>query len=96
MSITNTFLTGYPSPATKIDVERMAKQGVHAVFRAQPIATTPDILSQMERRERIVLLLLDGKRTLQDVAKLVHRSELEIAWTLVRLLERGYIEFLET
>jgi hypothetical protein len=42
-----------------------------------------------ERKERWVLLLLDGKRTL---ARLTHRSELDVAHTLVRMLQWGYIE----
>lgn len=36
-----------------------------------------------------MLLLLDGKRTL---ARLTHRSELDVAHTLVRMLQWGYIE----
>lgn len=94
MTIANPFFTSYSSSQIKVDVEALARQGVHAIFRARPIATAPNILNQMERRERVILILLDGRRSLQDVARLTHRSELELAWTLVRLLERGFIEFL--
>ncbi len=45
--------------------------------------------SRTGRKERWVLLILDGKRTL---ARLTHRSELDVAHTLVRLLQWGYIE----
>ncbi len=41
-----------------------------------------------------MLILLDGKRTLQDVARLTHHSELEVAHILVRFLKCGYVEFL--
>jgi hypothetical protein len=68
---------------------------VTAIFRALPSATTPIILSRLERRERIVLLLLNGKRTLRDVAMLVHHSEVDVARTLVRLLKHKYIECIE-
>ena len=41
----------------------------------------------------MVFLLLDGKRTLQDVARLVHRSEVDVARILVRLLKQHCIEY---
>lgn len=63
------------------------------VFQALPIATTPRVLNQMERRERVVFLLLNGKRTLRDVARLIHRSELDVARILVHLLKQNYIEY---
>jgi Domain of unknown function (DUF4388) len=74
--------------------ENMGSRGVLAIFRAHPHATTPSVLKQLERRERIVLLLLNGKRTLREVARLVHRSELDIARVLVRMLKQGYVEFM--
>jgi hypothetical protein len=94
MTIANALIAGYSASPVQIDVEGMARQGIHAIFRARSIAKTPNILGQMERRERVILLLMDGKRTLQDVARLTRRHELEVAWILVHLLERGYIEFL--
>ena len=71
---------------------RIGQHGVFTIFRALPHATKHDVLSQMERRERVVFLLLNGKRTLRHVAQLVHRSELDVARILVRLLKQGYIE----
>ncbi|GHO95766.1 hypothetical protein KSF_058140 [Reticulibacter mediterranei] len=94
MTIANLFVANYSSSQALVDVEGMAQQGIHAIFRARSVAKTPRILNQIERRERAILLLMDGKRTLQDVARLTRRHELEIAWILVHLLERGYIEFL--
>lgn len=69
--------------------------GVTSIFRALPCATTPVVLSRMERRERVVLLLLNGKRTLRDVAGLIHYNEVDVARTLVRLLKQRYIEYIE-
>ena len=83
-----------PPPLAR-GVANIGKHGIAAVFRTLPYVTTPAILLRLERRDRIVLLLLDGKRTLQDVARLVHRSELDIAQVLARMLKRGYIEYLE-
>jgi len=71
---------------------RIGYHGVFTIFRALPYATKYDILSQMERRDRVVFLLLNGKRTLRDVARLIHRGELDVARVLVRLLKLGYIE----
>ena len=95
MAIAQTIFTEHlPSSA----VEQTTHLGVHAVFRALPVATTQIAMAHimmtlMERKDRVVFMLLDGKRTLRDVARLVHRSERDVARTLVRLLQRGYIEY---
>lgn len=94
MSAVQVYFMDYPPlSSVAVDTEEMAQLGVYAVFRARAVATTPIVLGQMERRDRIVLILLDGRRTLLDVARLLHRSELDIAQTLVRLLKDGYIDF---
>lgn len=62
------------------------------IFRVNPELDVPALVSWLARRERWVLLLLDGKRTLADLARLTRRSELDVAHTLVRLLQWGYIE----
>ena len=79
-------------PPLAPEVENIGNRGISAIFRTLPYVTAPAVLKRLERRDRIVLLLLDGKRTLRDVARLVHRSELDIAQVLVRMLKRGYIE----
>jgi DNA-binding NarL/FixJ family response regulator len=91
MAVTQSFLV--QELAASQNGEEMARSGVHAVFRAKPSATTPLVFNSLERRERAVLLLLNGQRTLQDIAKLIHRSDVDVAHTLVHLLQRGYIEF---
>ncbi len=72
--------------------EIMGPAGVNAVFYTLPFARAPMVISQMERRDRIVFLLLDGKRTLRDVARLIHRSELDVARIVVRLWKWHFIE----
>jgi len=48
--------------------------------------------SQLPRKERWVLLLLDGRRSVAQVARLTQRSELDVASTLARFLQLRYIE----
>ncbi len=94
MTVTQAYSTGYFTPVPFIaNSEEIARRGVFAVFRTRAIVTAHFLLGCIERRDRAVLLLLDGKRTLRDVARLTRRNELEIAHVLVRLLKRGYIDF---
>jgi len=74
-------------------IEEAAHLGVHAVFHIQPTAATKQVMSQMERQDRIIFMLLDGKRSVRDLARLLHRSELAVASALARLLKNGYIEY---
>ncbi|MBX5449207.1 hypothetical protein [Thermogemmatispora sp.] len=64
-------------------------------FRALPEAARPEIISQLDRRERLVFLLLNGKRSLGEIARLVHRDEQDVACTVARLLRHGYVEHIE-
>jgi hypothetical protein len=66
--------------------------GASAVFRVVPGVPTSTLAGQLPRRERWVLLLLDGKRTVADLARLTQRSELDVASTLARFLQWGSIE----
>lgn len=70
--------------------------GVNALFRALPAAATKECMHQMPRRDRIVFMLLDGKRTVHDVARLTHHTEVDVARILVRLFKSGYIEYLRS
>jgi hypothetical protein len=66
--------------------------GSSAVFRVISGTPTTVLASQLPRRERWVLLLLDGRRSVTEVALLTQRSELDVASTLARFLQQGYIE----
>jgi hypothetical protein len=61
-------------------------------FRIAPGLQAAALASQLPRRERWVLLLLDGRRTVAYVARLTQRSELDVASTLVKFLQWRYIE----
>ena len=66
--------------------------GASAVSQVISGTPTTTLASQLPRRERWVLLLLDGRRTVADLARLMQRSELDVASTLARFLQWGYIE----
>jgi hypothetical protein len=83
-------LTAFYTPLSHVE---LAHPGIHAVFQARPAAATAPALSHLERRARMVFMLLDGKRTVQDVARLTNHTESEVARILVRLLKSGYIEY---
>ena len=66
--------------------------GAFTVFRVVASVQAPALASHLPRRERWVLLLLDGRRSVAHLARLTQRTELDVASTLVRLLQWGYIE----
>ena len=66
--------------------------GPSVVFRVVPGQLATTLASQLPCRERWVLLLLDGRRSVADLARLTERSELDIAYTLARFLQWGYVE----
>jgi len=66
--------------------------GASAVFRVVPGLQAAALASQLPRRERWILLLVDGRRSVATVARLTQRSELDVASTLAKFLHWGYIE----
>ena len=70
--------------------------GASAVFRVVPGRLATSLASQLPRRERWVLLLLDGRRSVADLACLTRRGELDVAYTLASFLQWGYIEPVNT
>lgn len=67
-------------------------RGASTVFRIVPGVLPTTLAGQLPRRERWILLLLDGKRTVADLAHLTQRSELDVASTLARFLQWRSIE----
>ncbi|HTI13332.1 MAG TPA: hypothetical protein VL461_02030 [Dictyobacter sp.] len=97
MAVTQELSLRYVASAHLLaDLEEMAQRGIYAIFRAREVAMSHTILESIDRKDRIILLLLNGERTLHDIAQLTHRTELDIAYTLVYLLRRGYVEFLNS
>ena len=76
------------------NTEEMARLGIDAVFCLNQSRVTHEALHQIERRDRAVLILQDGRRTLRDVARLLHRSDTDVAQVIVRLLKQGYVEYI--
>jgi hypothetical protein len=62
------------------------------VFRVVSTIPAKTLAGQLPRRERWILLLLDGKRCIADLAHLTQRSEPDVAATLTTFLQQGYIE----
>lgn len=48
------------------------------------------------RRDRQVYLLTDGKRSIVEIARLLHLDAAEVAYSIRRLIEGGYIEAQKT
>ena len=72
--------------------EQQSAFDASTVFRVAHGLQATTLISQLSRRERWVFLLLDGKRSVAQVAHLTQRSELDVSYTLARLLHLGYIE----
>jgi len=98
VTITQTSFTGVtngrPFSHTTVHTDEIVKTNIHAVFRARASAIDTQTLAQMKRRDRVVLILLDGQRTIQDVMRLLHRTEGEVALVLVHLLKSGHIDYM--
>lgn len=77
-----------PLPGEEILPGRMA------IFKARAMVTTAQAIQRMERRERIVFILLDGRRTIQDIARLTHQSESDVEQTLMHLTKRGFTQYI--
>jgi aminopeptidase-like protein len=61
------------------------------VFQVVSTVSVKILAGQLQRRERWILLLLDGKRNIVDLAHLTQRSELDVASTLTKFLQQGII-----
>jgi hypothetical protein len=68
--------------------------GRMAIFKARA-AVSPQALKDMERRERIVFILLDGRRTIQDIARLTHQPESDVEEILVQLTQDRYTQYIQ-
>lgn len=62
------------------------------VYRVRPVVAARQIIHRLDRRERLVFLLLDGKRSVREVSGLIHRDEGEVARVLAHFLALGLIE----
>lgn len=64
--------------------------GRMAIFKSRQMVSPAQAIQQMERRARLVFILLDGQRTVQDIARLIHQTEYDVEHILVDLTQRGY------
>jgi len=63
-----------------------------AAVRVVSGSLTTTFSDQLPRQKRWLLQLLHARRSLADLARLTQRSELNVAYTLARFLQWGYIE----
>ncbi len=75
--------------------ENGAQPGRVAIFKTRITITSTQAMQSMERRERIVFVLLDGKRTVQHIAHLLHQSESEVGHVLLKLVKMGFAEYVK-
>jgi hypothetical protein len=66
--------------------------GAATIFRVVSGTPTLTLASRLPRRERWLLLLLDGRRSVAHLAHLTRRSEFDVASTLAQFLQWRYIE----
>lgn len=66
--------------------------GANSVFRVRSLIAPKQVITGLDRRERLVFLLLDGKRSMSEIAVLIHRCEIDVARVLSRFLSLGLIE----
>lgn len=85
--------THTPLPASLS--EEQSLPGRNAIFKACSMVATAGTIEGMERRERIVFILLDGRRTIQDIARLIHQPESEVERILVHLTSSGYTQYIQ-
>lgn len=82
--------SSYPSgpqpsmPGTAVGAQTLLPRRTSRVDLSDPLP--------LDRRERMVLLLIDGRRSVADLARLTRRSELEVQAVLGNLKMLGLIE----
>ncbi|HEU5375965.1 MAG TPA: DUF4388 domain-containing protein [Ktedonobacteraceae bacterium] len=65
-----------------------------AIFKAKTMATTAQAIQRMDRHDRMIFVLLNGERTIERIAHLIHYTEDEIARILYKLQQNGLIEYI--
>ncbi len=94
MTVTQTLMAEYTTMLKAITpMDAITRVRASTVFQARSAAKTQHVLQQLGRRERIVLMLLDGHRTIEDVMRLLHRGEQEVVQSLTYLSQHGYVDY---
>lgn len=77
-----------PLPGDPVPPGRMA------IFKACSTVSTAQAIQQMGRHARIAFILLDGRRTIQDIARLTHQTEYDVEQIMINLTQRGYTQMI--
>lgn len=87
--------TPHVQPTQSERARTLLLPGKRAIFRAYPNMATPGTMMRLERHERVVFALLDGRRAIGDVARLTHQSDMSVASSVVHLYQQGFIEYIQ-
>ena len=79
------------APAHSV-LENGVLPGRQAIYKARVTITSTESMHNMGRRERLVFVLLDGRRTIQHISKLLHLAESEVGQVLLKLEKLGFVE----
>jgi hypothetical protein len=82
-----------PLPPLKLPSGGKALPGRMAIFKIRSSVSTARAIGQMERRARVVFILLDGRRTIEHIARLTHQTEAEVEQILLDLMQHGYADY---
>lgn len=94
MTVTQTLMAEHTTMLKAITpLDAVTRVRTSTVFQARSAAKTQHVLQQLSRRERIVFMLLDGQRTIEDVMRLLHRGEQEVVQSLTYLSQHGYVDY---
>lgn len=80
-------------PATPRLLPFRGNPGRMAVFKSRAAVSPAQAIQQMERHARVIFILLDERRTIQDIARLTHQTEYDVEQILVDLTQRGYTQY---
>ncbi|HXR64552.1 MAG TPA: DUF4388 domain-containing protein [Ktedonobacteraceae bacterium] len=83
-----------PEPAPRVDPlpADAVPPGRMAIFIACSTVPTAQAIQQMGRHARIAFILLDGRRTIQDIARLTHQAESSVEQIMINLMQHGYTQ----
>jgi hypothetical protein len=85
-------LPGQSYPPQQLPPQIVARLARSAAILVRTARFDPNAMQALDRRERQVILLIDGRRTIDDVLRLTRRSQEEIRAILAHLIMLGLVE----
>ncbi len=85
-------LPGQSSPPQPVPPQVAARLARPGTILVRTMRFDPNAMQTLDRRERQVILLIDGRRTIDEVLRLTRRSQEEIRAILAHLIMLGLVE----